>query len=267
MTVFEFQDYKSFINKWISIQPKGGHGEYRRMANALHVSTTMISQVFKGDKHLSLELAQELSDYLNLNLKEGDFFLLLIEFARAGSYKLKERLLRQIKEQQEEARKLKNLIKDETKISEESKSIFYSSWMYSGIHLLVDIASMNDSESISQRLNLPRNQVQKILDFLMQEKLVNKKGNQLEIGQAKTLLSKESPLVIRHHQNWRFRSLDKMIEKKDSDFFYSAPMSMSEEVAFKIRQKIPNLVKEITEEIIPSKSETVRTLILDWFEY
>jgi uncharacterized protein (TIGR02147 family) len=267
MTIFEYQDYKAYINAWVSAQTRGGHGEYRRMAQALDVSTTMMSQVFRGDKDLSLELAQEIVDYLKLSDREGDYFLLLVEFARAGSYKLKDRLLRQIKEQQVEASKLKNLIKDETKISEESKAVFYSTWMYSGIHLLVDVDSYNDAESIAQRLHLPRNQVQKILDFLIERNLVSHKDGKLEIGQARTLLNKESPLIFKHHQNWRLRSLDKMAERKDSDFFFSSPMSLSEEAAFQLRQKLPNIVKEITDEIVPTKAETIRALVLDWFEY
>ncbi len=267
MNLFEFQDYKEFIRSWISAQPKGGHGEYRRLAQALNVSTTMISQVFKSDKHLSMELANETIEYLQLSFEEGDYFLLLVEYARAGSFKLKERLLRQIQKKQELARSIKNLMKNEAELSEKSKSIFYSSWKYSAIRLLVDLENNKTVSEIADGLSLQKNHVQKILEFLIENKLVIKKNNNYMMGPARTHIPSDSPLVFRHHQNWRLRSVEIMTEGRESDLFFTAPMSLSEEVAFTVRQRLPKIIKEITDSVAPSKSETVRCLNIDWFQY
>lgn len=65
-SIFTFDDYKKYFNEWVHNQPKHGHGEYRRLSISLGVSTTLISQIFKGDKQISLEMANELCEYLEL---------------------------------------------------------------------------------------------------------------------------------------------------------------------------------------------------------
>lgn len=266
-SIYDFNDYKAYFNAWVENQPKAGHGEYRRLAISLNVSTTMISQVFKGDKHLSLELASEICDYLRFNDEEADYFLLLVEYQRAGSQKLHKRLKRQVLLRQEKARKLENRVKAAKEMSDEVKNIFYSSWMYSGVRLLTGLEEMNNAAIIAERLSLPRNQVQKILDFLITNHLVLAEKTQLKMGPARTHIGSSSLLVNKHHQNWRLQGFSKMISPDEKNFFYTGPMSLSEEVAGKIRQELPSFIEKINAQIIPSPSEVVRCLNIDWFEY
>lgn len=266
VTIYQFQDYKEFYNSWVEKQPRQGFGEYRRLAQALNVSTTMVSQVFKGDKHLSLELASDVCDYLSLDEDETDYFLLLVDFSRAGSHKLQNRFLRQIKTRQEKAKKLENRVKA-NELNESEKMIFYSSWVYQGVRLLVDTGEFNNAETLSTRLNLPRNHIQKVLDFLINHGLLVEEKSKLKLGPSRTYLPSSSPLASRHLQNWHIQATSKMNQIRDEDFFYSGPMSMSVEVAEWVRQELPTFVQSITSKVIPSKSETVRCLNIDWFEY
>lgn len=266
VSLYQHQDYKAYVNEWVESQPKQGFGEYRRMATALSVSTTMISQVFKGDKHLSLELASDLCDYFQLGEDETEYFLLLVDFARAGSHKLQTRFSRQIKTRQEKAKKLENRVKV-SELNLEAKSIFYSSWLYQAVRMLADLDQHNEAESIARHLNLPKNQVQKVLEFLLQHQLLVEEKQKLRLGNARTHIGTSSPLVSRHHQNWRLQGMTKMVQADEDQFFYTAPMSLSKEVADWIRQELPAIVERINAKVLPSKSETVRCLSIDWFEY
>lgn len=266
VSIYHYQDYKEFYNAWVENQPRQGFGEYRRLAEALSVSTTMVSQVFKGDKHLSLELASELCDYLRLDDDETDYFLLLVDYNRAGSFKLQKRFLRQIKQRQEKSKKLENRVKA-SELNEEARNVFYSSWLYSGMRMLIDTGKFNDAESLSKHLNLPRNHVQKVLDFLLANNLIKEEKNQLRLGAARTHVGSSSPLVQRHHQNWRIQSMGKIQQSRDEDFFYTAPMVISQELAEWIRQELPAFVEKINAKAIPAPSEVVRCLNIDYFEY
>ena len=266
ISIYQFRNYKDYVNHWVESQPKQGFGEYRRIASALQVSTTMISQVFKGEKHLSLELCSDLCDYLRLDEDEIEYFLLLVDFARAGSYKLQKRFERQVHTRQERAKKLENRVKVK-ELGSEEKSIFYSSWIYQGVRMLTDVSIYNDVDSIAQRLNLPKNQIQKVLNFLIQNRLVLEEESKLRLGDARTHLGSSSPLVSRHHQNWRLQALTKMVQADEDQFFYTGPMTLSAEVATWIRQELPAIVERINSRVIPSASETVRCLNIDWFEY
>lgn len=266
ISIYHFKDYKDFYNAWVENQPRQGFGEYRRLAQSLNISTTMVSQVFKGDKHLSLELASDLCDYLSLDEDETDYFLLLVDYSRAGSHKLKNRFLRQIKARQEKSKKLETRVKA-NELNDEARMIFYSSWVYQGVRMLADTGSFNDAESLSTRLNLPRNHVQKVLDFLIAHNLLVEEKNKLKLGPSRTYLPTSSPLVSRHLQNWHIQATSKMHQVRDEDFFYSGPMALSKEVADWVRQELPSFVQGITAKVIPSKSEVVRCLNIDWFEY
>jgi len=227
----------------------------------------MISQVFKGDKHLSLELAAELCEYLELNDEEADYFLLLVECQKAGSQKLLKRLSRQVHNRQEKARKLENRVKAKNEMTEEVKSVFYSSWIYSGVRLLTDLEQMNSAADIATRLSMPRNQVQRVVDFLIKNHLAVAEKNKLKLGAARTHIGSSSILVNKHHQNWRLQALNKMAFQDEDNFFYTGPMTLSAEVANKIRQELPSFIENINSQILPSKSEVVRCLNIDWFEY
>ena len=37
--LYHFEDYKDYVNAWVANQPRKGFGEYRRMSQALGVST------------------------------------------------------------------------------------------------------------------------------------------------------------------------------------------------------------------------------------
>ncbi|HEY1080504.1 MAG TPA: TIGR02147 family protein, partial [Bdellovibrio sp.] len=71
----------------------------------------------------------------------------------------------------------------------------------------------------------------------------------------------------RQLQNWRIQATSKLHQIRDEDFYYSAPMALSDEVASWIRQELPTFVEKINAKVIPSKSEVVRCLNIDWFEY
>jgi uncharacterized protein (TIGR02147 family) len=266
-SIYEFQDYKIYLNHWVSKQPKAGHGEYRRIAKDLGVSTTMISQVFKSDKHLSLEMGAELCDYLNLSEDESEYLLLLLEFQKAGSYKLQQRLKKQILKRQDRAQKLENRLRKDADLSEENKAVFYSSWIYSAVRLLSDISTYNDSLEIAKRLNLDKNLVEKVIDFLLDQKLCTRQGGKLKMGPTSTHIGTSSLLLSKHHQNWRLQGFNKMILNDNNNLFFTGPLVLSKELADEIRMQLPNFIQETIAKVHSSKSEVVRCFNIDWYEY
>lgn len=267
MNIYKYTSYKDYFNDWVKALPKAGRGEYRKLAKKLTISTTMISQVFKGDKDLSLELASELCDYLQLNDSESDYFMLLVSYSKAGSFNLKEKLKKKIQASQAFAKKLENRVVKDTELSEASKLTFYSSWVYSAVRMMSDLPDINSSYEIAQRLNLPHTFVKKFLDFLIDEGLVAKAGSKLKIGSKTTHLSADSPLVSKQHQNWRLRGFDKMALQDPGNLFYTGPMALSKDVADQVHLELNALLDKVYKLVVPSPSEVVRCLNIDWFEF
>lgn len=265
--VYQFTSYKKFFNAWIQQQPNNGHGEYRRLSIALGISTTMVSQIFNGEKDISLELACEMTDYLLLNDDESDYFILMVEYSKAGSVKLQARLLKQIQDRQEKAKKLENRLKKEHTLEDKAKQQYYSAWQYPAIRILTDIPNVNSADVISQRLQIPKNQVMKILDFLIENHLVVKKGEKLSMGPAHIYLPPSDPSANRNLQNWRQLGFQKMNFQSDETFFYSGQYALSQEAAELIRKMLPDFIENILKIVRPSASETTRCMNVDFFEF
>lgn len=266
-SVYQFDNYKKFFVTWIESQPKQGHGEYRRLALHLNVSTTLISQVFNGDKDMSLEMAAEICDYLLLSDDEADYFILLVEHAKAGSHKLKLRLAKQIVSQQDRAKKLESRMKKETELDETAKTTYYSNWVYCALRVLSDIPDLNTIELLSERLMIPKNQLLKFVDFLTKHKLVLSKNGNLTMGPSHIYLPPSDPLALLHHQNWRTLGFQKMQIRNEDNFFSSGQYSLSKELAFQIRKELPDMVESVIKRVKPSKSETTRCLNIDFYEF
>lgn len=265
ISVFEFEDYRLFLNTWIDAQStKGLKG---RLAEALGVSSTLVSLILKGDKHLSAEQGTEAIEFLGLQEKEADYFLLLVELGRAGTMKLQNRLRQKIAHSKKESQQLNKRLKKDLELNETQKAIFYSSWIYTGIRNLSALEQFHDVTSIAARLNLPPGTVNKALEFLIENGLCQIEADKITYGPAYTHVGNDSPFVNKHHQNWRVRGFQNMDARDEKNLFYTCPMSLSKETAEQVRTLMLNSIQEILKMVGPSKSEEVFCLNMDWFKY
>lgn len=266
MSVFDFDDYKIYVREWIKSQPKQGYGQLNRIAKHLNIHSVVVSQIFSGDRDLTLEQACSLGNYLGLSNMEKDYLLLLVQLSRSSSLELSAVLQRQLNKLKKEATNLHKRIKHE-KFSDVAKSTFYSKWYYSAVRLSTDITNQNSIDSIAQKLGLDKSIVAEVLDFLIQNKLVIKEKNQLNVGPQVTHLPANSPLISKHHSNWRLKALQAMDQICEDDLFYTGPMALSKEDAKKIQSKLISLIKENTEIVKQSDSEALFCLGIDWFRF
>lgn len=265
--VYEFNDFRSFLTEWLKNQPLKGRGLLSRWAEKLNVHPTLISQIMGGSKEISLELADELTRLLHLSDEEADYFLLLVQFSRSGSVSLRQRQQRKITEAQTRAKNLAHRLKQTTDFDSVAKAEFYSSWIYAGVRNLTAVPGQNSAEAIADRLQIPREVIVKVIEFLLRNGLCEMKNSQLTYGPQRTHLPATSPLVAQHHRNWREQAEQKMLWRREQDLFFSFPMSLSDKDAELLRQKLPLWIEEVHKIVGPSKSETVRCLNIDYFSY
>ncbi|MBA2404692.1 MAG: DUF4423 domain-containing protein [Bdellovibrionales bacterium] len=264
--IFDYLDYKMFISSWVSSRPKKGRGEYLKMAKAMSMHTTQVSQVFKSSRELTLEQADALSDYLKLPYLEKRYFLDLVNFQRAGTQKLKSFYKKSLKDIKGESDQLKNRLKVKKTFSETEKAIYYADSIYSEAHLLTTIPKMNSLESISKRLKKDPGYVEEILQFLLETGLVKMGPKGLEVGDNQIHIDAQSPHVLHHHRNWRLKALQKQSLREANDLFYTGPMTLSREDFEKCKEILRLSLENIYKIIEPSPSENLYCLNFDFFE-
>lgn len=246
--------------------PNQGYGQLRKLAEAIGVHSTLISQILNGSKNLTVDQAILTSNFIGMNDHETEYFIHLVHLDRAGPAKTKDFLRRQIQKLKREAQDLNVRRAKEARLTEEQRSIFYSHWSYSAIRQLTAIKGNQESESLAKELKLPLQYVRQVIQFLLKSGLCVEGKQGLTIGPASTFIEKDSPWTRVHHANWRHQALAAMDSQKDEDFFFTSPLTLSKADAEKIKGMIVNFLESTNSVIDPSPSEELYCLNLDWFK-
>lgn len=266
-TVFDFTDYRKFIHDGLSKQKSGGYGQLARISQALNINPSIVTQVLKGKKDFTLEQANDLGEYLELTDLESEYFLCLVQIERAGKKNLRDRWERRRRELAEKSESLKERMPARKELDDASKAIFYSQWYYSGVRILTSLEEYDSVEKIAERLRLPRATVKRVVDFLLSTQLCVEKDGVLKMGPQSTHLEAASPLVARHHINWRQKAIEKMHHLEKDELCFTSPLSLSRADFEKVRKLLMKTVEDAFEIVDPSPSEQVAILNIDWLKY
>ena len=193
--IFDFKDYKSYLNNWISQQKSNGRGIKSAIAKAANCQTAYVSQVMNENAHFSLEQAVVISSYLNHNDEETQFFLLLVQYARAGNQALRQQLKNNMQKILEQRSNLKERVDIKKSLDPVDQATYYSSWYYAAIHVAVSIPNLRSLEALSEYFSLDTKTTIKALNFLCSVGLLQKKGNEYNQGVTRLFLGKDSPMI------------------------------------------------------------------------
>lgn len=264
-TVFDFKDYKPYLHEKISSSPNKGRGLKRNMAQHLGVQTAFVSQVLNQHVHFSLEQAVKLNDFWEHNKEESKFFLLLIQYQRAGSRELRSFFQTEMEEILEKRSNLKERLNIKDSLDETNQHVYYSAWTYAAVHILLSIPSYQTPKAIAEHLRIPLKRIQEILDFLTTTGLAVQKRGRYEIGLTRIHLSKDSVQIRRHHTNWRNQAIQSIDKNDPEDLHYSNALSMSHKDVPKVKEIIIKAIEDCREIIKVSKEERLQVLTMDFF--
>lgn len=264
MNIFDFSDYKAYVNHRIAMLPKKGRGEYQKLAGLLGTHSSMISHVFKGEAHLSVEQALKIAGHYFLNELETDAFVTMIQKDRAGDRPTKAYFQQKLKNLHERHLDLSERVDSRQALSEADQSQFYSQWYYLGVQILTSIEGFQNPAAIAAHLRLPPERVLEALDFLVRTGLCVRSGEEYRVGITRTYVKRDSPLVSRHHANWRTRVLQQFPDIQNEELVFTCPTSISRRDFAQIREKIAQFIEDFNKTIAPSKDEEFACLNIDW---
>ena len=263
MTVFNYTSYKEFLRDHIAALPKGGRGEINRMAEKMGVHPTLVSQVLGGDKDFSLEQSHKLCAHLGLFKLEKDYFLLLLQWARAGSHDLKVYYEEKIEEVRQRSLNIKERMSSHRSLTDYERSVFYSSWIYSALRLFTSVGEGQTLAACAERFGLPLEEAAEILTFLTETNLVLETNGRYTMKAAHTHLELGSPFLPRHHTNWRLQTIQKCERLSQEELMFTSPFSVSRADFLKIREELTALIQSSSKIIRASPAEDVACLNLD----
>lgn len=267
MKVFDFEDYRKFIEAYLKSLPLEGRGELTKIAKHLEVNGSFLSQVLGGTKNLSPEQGYLLAEYLKLSPLETQYFYELISLGKTTRPRFQRFLKSRLFEIKKVAREKAGLPPLDQPLDEASQAIFYSSWQYTAIQLMTGIKDSQTVKTISQRLKVDEKVVKQILEFLTEAGLCTTDGERFQVGTRRTHLEHSSPLRPRHHQNWRLKGIEYMPKNEEGNLFFTAPMRIDEPTFRKIEKLLKEVIQSTNHSIDQAGDEMVACLNIDFFRF
>ncbi len=263
--LFNFIQYKPYVAKTLDGISKTKKGARSRFAEAIQCRPGYVTQVLNGSSDLSLEQADLASSFFGHTEEESRYFLILVMHERAGTRQLKQKIAVQIDESREKYLNLKKRFQVQ-EISDADQLFFYDSWQNLAVLTLLSIARFQNKEALSAHLHLPLKRISEILEFLERSGLMKVKGDRYLPGTHRTHLGKDSPMIARHHTNWRIQAIQSIERPSERDLHYSSVVSLSAKDMHTVKQRLVEVLEEIAQIIAPSPEEKVCSFCVDFFE-
>lgn len=151
-------------------------------------------------------------------------------------------------------------------LASEDQSLYYSSWHYAAIHIMVTIPGLNTRETIAGALNLDEERVAAVLRYLTQVNLVSETDHgQFAVGNAVIHANPKSRNAVQHHNNLRSLSLQSLQNPKDEDLYFSSFVSLSKADRPRVRQRLLDVIDQIQKDVLPSNAEELTVLNIDFW--
>jgi hypothetical protein len=150
--------------------------------------------------------------------------------------------------------------------SEEEKSIFYSSPLYSAIHLYTSTGKEGRTlEEIMERFELTRARAVELMRFLREANLVKEEAGRYKMGIQSTHVAQGSPHLLKHHANWRIKAIQTSESLTAKELMFTSQVSLSEKDFEGLREEMVKFIKSFIAQVEASPAEEIASLNLDWF--
>jgi uncharacterized protein (TIGR02147 family) len=265
ISIYNYSDYKDYIRHQVDVN-KGVRGYQTLLAKAAGCARPYLSQVLNGGSHLSMEQLLGISELWKLKEDEIEFFMTLLQMSRAGTEKLRSLMKGKANRLKREKENLTSRFKKPGIDSVEAKALYYSSWSWAAVHILLTIPEYRTVESIFSRLQLPHDQVYEILNGLKGIGLIKKYKGEYKLTEMHIHLPKKSPFISIHHSHWRNKAIQDAATNNDASLHYTGVHSLSYEDYEKIKSILLDSIDKCHEVIRPSKEQELVAVNIDLFK-
>jgi uncharacterized protein (TIGR02147 family) len=264
MRVLDSNDFRKIVKDEAMRRSDGKRGNFGKLAGALNIHSTTLSHILSGKKSMSHEHALQTCEFFSFSELETEYFMLLVQLDRAGTNALSQWINAKLQKLKTKSSDLSTVLHSQNALSFEDQVTFYSHPHYSAIRVLSSINGVNTVEAIAKRLSVDRKVVASRLEFLIRTGLCRQEKDKLFPGPAFTHLESSSPLISKHHANWRVKAMAKHGELSAEELGYSLCTSISMEDSLKVRKLLFSMVKDINTIRENSTCEEAFFLCLDW---
>lgn len=265
--IYSFKLYSRYVGLRIKQEKsRVGRGVTKSLADYIPCHTTFVSQVVNGKAHFSVEQGLAFARFFKMSAAEAEYFVELILLERAAdtaTRKFFELRLRRLRDSHSD---LKERWKENSDSLFEGESIYFNSWLYQAVHLVLQLEGRHTADSIARYFGLSETSVQETLERLESMKLVLKQGSAWSTTAHFLHLGKESPVIGNFHSQWRQRAIQNFMENhRSKGFHYSGGVTCSATEEPEVRAVFVEALDQIMKIIRPAPSESAFAIGVDFY--
>jgi uncharacterized protein (TIGR02147 family) len=261
MSPFDFRDYKEYLRA----RMQGTRGQIAPLAAAAGCHRSYFSQVLHSHVHLTPEQALGVAEFFALPRADTDFFCLLVDLARAGTPRLRNKIETRMLELARERENLGKRFQTKSVEPGERELLYYSHWHYAAVHVSTSIPELQSAEAIAGRLGLPLLRVREVLEALEKHGFVQRKGRKWVLGTGDVHVPKRSLLNSVNHANWRTQAVQRSQTDSAEGLHYTSVASLSRKDFAALKTKLLAVIDDNRRVIAASPEEELVCFTCDFF--
>ncbi len=230
------------------------------LAESCRMQKSFLSMVINQEMHINEEQAFLMAETFNLTSEETDYFLLLLQYARASSNNYAAFLKGKIEKIREKKGRLtEKLSKKTVNLTQNNHSAYYEYYLNplaQYVHMLLLIPKyQSDLVMIAKRLDSTLEEIQTVIDTLQELDIVIYQNDRYECTAKSIHIENGTALSDQNHLNARLQALQKKINLKENDYRFSATICADTKVKKKIVDEIKNMLsrcQSFTQDTLPT---------------
>jgi uncharacterized protein (TIGR02147 family) len=257
-------NYREFIHEKIR-QNNNVRGYRTQLAKAASCHSSYFSHMLKGEAELTPDQAAALCDFWQLNRRDSEYFITLVNLERASSVSLQSKLHERLRELRQICNEVPALEVIAIKMTHEQALRYFSNWYMSAVHRALAIPQFTNAAAISTRLCLPLDLVEKSLEDLVAMNLVYRSGKEWKSTHEGMNLNLNQDLMGIYHTAIRNRAAFSYDRASLSNVHFSAVAAISRKDGRKVQEGIRRMISKYTALCHHSEAEELMGLSVDFF--
>src|SRR5262249_1632663 len=152
----------------------------------------------------------------------------------------------------------------QNQLTEEHKTVFYSSWHYLAIHIALTVPDLQTKEALVEYFRLPMKKVVSVIDFLLEAGLARQQGDHFSCEPGLLRIGSDSPHLGKHHSHWRTQALEALDREDVNNLHYTGVVSLSRSDIRALKSRMLENINEYVSMIRQSREEEVYAVCIDF---
>lgn len=263
LNVFNYTDYRSFLNDWIKRDPTKSRGQISKLASESEIDPALLNKILKGDRELTIEQGIAVADAIKLNRDEHRLFYLMVCLARAGTPKLRSYLEREILSLRRSTKSFSQKLADTTPLSREEQEEYMIDTLAQRIRGLLSVPGVDTVEALTERLRVPEKEAQHSLDLLLKLGLIEEVKGHFINKPGLTYLAASKLVNIAFHRQWRLQALQRLQFDGELETNITTLVPLKKKDAIELVRSLKQLSHDTIEQSTTKNADGLYTLTID----